>query len=360
MTPTPLFKTVVIAGVGLIGGSVALGLKDRFLAERVIGFDVSAETLTAALALGVIDEAQLEPGEWLREAELIVLASPVGSLGQLAAQLAPFAGPDTIFTDVGSVKGPLAKELAYLRSYVPGHPMAGSERGGVENAQAALLENAIWVLTPDDRTPIGALKRVRTLVESLGASAVTMPADAHDQLVATVSHLPYLSALALTHMVTRDERLALLAAGGFRDLTRVASGDPRMSRDMVLANREALREAATRFQRSLEHLLELLDTPEALLEAAEEGKRTRDSLPVVRRSLLPPLFDLVVAVPDQPGQLGRITQVLGEHGVNIKNIEVLAIRDQGGAVRLGFATLEEMEQARELLHDVGYRSRTRA
>ena len=128
-----------------------------------------------------------------------------------------------------------------------------------------------------------------------------MPPDAHDALVATVSHLPYLVSLALTHMVARDERLSLLAAGGFRDLTRVASGDPRMSRDMVVENRAALREALARFRRQLERLEADLEQPGELLMAANEGKRTRDSLPVVRRSLLPPKHDLVVAVPDKPG-----------------------------------------------------------
>lgn len=359
--PLPLFSTVCVAGVGLIGGSVALGLRGRGLVTRVIGYDADPETLREALALGVIDEARVTLGEWLREADLVVLAAPVKALPALARELAPFLNPLAIVTDVGSVKEGVARELEGLgvRQFVPGHPMAGSERGGVGHASAALLENAVWVLTPTERTPLTALSRMRALVERLGAVPVVMPPEAHDQLVATISHLPYLVSLALTHMVARDERLSLLAAGGFRDLSRVASGDPRMSRDMVVENRDALREAIGRFSRQLAYLAETLDHPEELLAAAAEGKRTRDSLPVVQRSLLPPKFDLVVATPDRPNQLGAITQALGQAGVNIKDIEVLSVREQGGALRLGLETPGDVERAGELLRELGYGTRGR-
>jgi prephenate dehydrogenase len=357
----PMFQTAVIAGVGLIGGSLALGLRQRGLVGRVIGYDASPEALQEALALGVIDEARASMGEWLRDADLVVLAAPVKVLPALARELAPFIGTQATVTDVGSVKASIAAELEALgvRQFVPGHPMAGSERGGVQNASAALLENAVWVLTPTETTPLTALSRVRRMVEALGAAPVVMPPDAHDQLVATISHLPYLASLALTHMVARDERLSLLAAGGFRDLTRVASGDPRMSRDMVVENRSALREAIGRFVRQLEHLAEALDQPDELLAAATEGKRTRDSLPVVKRSLLPPRYDLVVATPDRPNQLGIITNALGLAGVNIKDIEVLSVREQGGALRLGLETPDDVTRAGELLRELGYQTRGR-
>lgn len=350
---------MLIAGVGLIGGSVALRIKNLFLADRVIGLDRDANVLNAAVALGVIDEAQLEPGPWLEGVDLVVLAAPVSALPQLGRAIAQFTRPQTLFTDVGSVKAPVARALSDLPNFVPGHPMAGSERAGVEHANSLLLQNAVWVLTPLEETPLPALSRVRSLVEQLGAAPVVMPPEAHDQLVATISHLPYVAALALTHMVARDERLALLAAGGFRDLTRVASGDPRMSRDMVVENRNALRDALARFRRELERLEAQLDAPDDLLEAARESKRTRDSLPIVRKSLLPPQHDLLVAVEDKPGELGRITQIVGFAGINIKDIEVLAIREQGGSVRLGLETPDDVERARTLLEAEGYVTRSR-
>ncbi|EYB66641.1 prephenate dehydrogenase [Deinococcus phoenicis] len=360
-TPAPLFEQAAIAGVGLIGGSVALGLRQRLLARRVTGYDADVQVLQEAQALGVVDDVRATPGEWLRACDLVVLAAPMRALAPLARDLAPFLSPTALVTDVGSVKAGIAAELEALgvRNFVPGHPMAGSERGGVTHARAALLENAVWVLTPTDHTPLTALSRVRTLVEHLGAAPVVMPPDAHDGLVATVSHLPYLASLALTHLVARDERLSLLAAGGFRDLTRVASGDPRMSRDMVVENRAALRNALARFRRQLERLEADLDQPEELLAAAQEGKRTRDSLPVVKRSLLPPKHDLVVAVPDQPNQIGAVTQALGAAGVNIKDIEVLAIREEGGAIRLGLESVEDVRRASEILNAAGFEVRGR-
>ncbi|MFC4639277.1 prephenate dehydrogenase/arogenate dehydrogenase family protein [Deinococcus hohokamensis] len=362
VTPAPLFNTAVVAGVGLIGGSVALGLRQRFLARRVVGLDASMDVLREAEALGVVDEVRATPGEWLREADLVVLAAPMRALEGLARELAPLLNPAALVTDVGSVKSGIAAEMERLgvRQFVAGHPMAGSERGGVSHARAALLENAVWVLTPTDHTPLTALSRARALVEHLGAAPVVMPPGAHDDLVATVSHLPYLASLALTHMVARDERLSLLAAGGFRDLTRVASGDPRMSRDMVVENRAALRGALARFRQQLGRLEADLDDPEELLAAAHEGKRTRDSLPVVRRSLLPQKHDLVVAVPDRPNQIGAVTQALGAAGVNIKDIEVLAIREEGGALRLGLESPEEVGRAAALLRAEGFEVRGRS
>lgn len=359
--PDPIVGTVVIAGVGLIGGSVGLGLKQRFLAERVIGLDPDGTSLEAAQGLGVIDEARLEPGEWLAEADLVVLATPVRRLEALARSLLPFLRADAVITDVGSVKAPLVKALDDVR-FVGGHPMAGSERGGVLNADAALLENAMWVLTPAAHTDAAALTLVRNVVEGLGARAVEVEPELHDRLVATVSHVPYLAAVALTQLVGEAEDrdlLTLLAAGGFRDLTRVASGSPHMSRDMVVANGVAVKEALRRFAQRLETLAQRLDDPEALLQEAETAKRQRDAIPVVLRSLLPARFEVVIAVPDRPGELQRITGALGEASVNIKDIEVLTIRESGGALRLAFADPESLQRGTEALRAAGYEARGR-
>lgn len=361
MRPKALFGTVVVAGVGLIGGSVGLGVRQRFLAERVVGIDPDPGVLEAARGLGVIDEARLEPGDWLREAELIVLASPARTLGALARSLAPFTSESTTFTDVGGVKAALCAELAGLR-FVGGHPMAGSERVGVLHADAGLLENAVWVLTPDEHTDLEALERVRTFVEHLGAVPIVTTPERHDRLVAAVSHLPYLSAVALTELAaTGSDRdlTMLLAAGGFRDLTRVASGSPRMSRDMVVGNKDALRGALAAFRAHLDELEGLLDDPDTMLRHAEAAKRTRDAFPIVKRSLLPARFEVVVAVPDRPGELARITKALGDAEVNVKDIEVLSVRDAGGALRLAFDDEDGMRRGTQALTAAGYEARGR-
>ena len=362
MRPAALLNTIVIAGVGLIGGSVGLGVRQRFLAERVIGLDRDAVALEAAQGMGVIDEVKLSAGDWLAEADLVILATPAKSIVPLGLELEPYLGKHTVVTDVGSIKGEVARGLGHLR-FVGGHPMAGSEKIGVQHASAALLENAVWVLTPDANTDPAAVALVREFISHLGARPIKVLPDKHDRLVAAVSHVPYLAAVALTRLIAADEDkdlMMLLAAGGYRDLTRIASGNPTMSRDMVTGNEGAVREAIQGLKGQLESLEDLLDSPEDLLTAAWDAKRTRDAFPVVRRSLLPAQYEVVIAVPDTPGQLAIITSSLGEAKVNIKDIEVLGIREAGGAVRLAFDDEPQLKRGVQVLANVGYEVMTRA
>jgi len=356
-----VYKRVGIFGMGLLGGSVGLGLRERFLAREVVAYDPDPTALEAARALGAADRIETRLGPWIADLDLGVLAAPVGALETLGRAVAGHAAPNTLWTDVGSVKGPVVEALEpLLPRFVGSHPMAGSERAGVENAHAGLLQNAAWILTPSPRSTAADLRELEHLVEALGAYPLLVAPELHDRLVARVSHLPYLLAVALNRIVDADpnrETLMFLAAGGFRDLTRVASGSPRMSRDMVVANRAALREAAADLKAVLDELVSALDHPERLFEYAQGAKRVRDSLPVVRRTLLPVQHDLVIAVPDRPGELARITSALGAAGVNIKDIEVLNVRDEGGAIRLGFVSGEEKRAGREVLEAAGYRTR---
>ncbi len=361
MRPAALFHTVAIVGVGLIGGSMGIGIRQRFLAEHVIGMDLDPVALDAARGLGAIDEAQLAAGPWLEQVDLIVLATPVRTLVPVASTLEPFLTSDTIITDVGSVKQDVVTDLQHLR-FVGGHPMTGSEKVGVQNADAALLENAVWVLTPTETTPRDALVRVQEFITHLGAKTLTTTPVQHDRLVAAVSHVPYLVAVALTRLVAEDQDhdlMMLLAAGGFRDLTRVASGNPLMSRDMVVGNREAVEATLHSFTDQLHNLATLLEQPENLLRQAESAKRHRDSFPIVKRSLLPARHEVVIAVPDRPGEFAKITSALGKAEVNIKDIEVLGIREAGGAVRLAFDSEEALRRGSEALEQVGYEVRGR-
>jgi len=355
------FGRIGIFGVGLLGGSLGLGIRERFLADEVIAYDPDPTALSTARAVGAADRVEPALGPWISELDLGILAAPVGALADLGQEVARYASKRTLWTDVGSVKAPVVAALEpLLPRFVGGHPMAGSEQAGVENAHSGLLQNATWVLTPTPRTNSNDLAALRRLVEELGAYPLLLPPDLHDRLVARISHLPYLLAVALNLLVGEDpdrDTLIYLAAGGFRDLTRTASGSPVMSRDMVVTNKDALRLAALELKDRLSDLLTLLDDPAALLDEAEKAKRIRDSIPVVKRGLLPVQFDLVVAVPDRPGELARITTALGEAGVNIKDIEVLNVRDEGGAIRLGFATGEEKEAGRRVLEEIGYRTR---
>ncbi len=358
----PLYGRVGVFGMGLLGGSVALGLRERFVAGEVHGFDPDPAALETALAMGAVDRVHTAVGDWVRQLDLGILAAPVMALDALARDVAPFAAPGSRWTDVGSVKAPVVAALAQrLPRFVGGHPMAGRETPGMQNAYAGLLQNAVWVLTPTDDTDGADVAAMRQLVEALGAWPLALPPDAHDRAVSRISHAPYLLAVALNLLIARDhdrERLLFLAAGGFRDLTRVASGAPRMSRDMVVENRAAIRDALRDLGAVLDELAADLDRPEALLAAAREAKRTRDALPVVKRTLLPRVFDVVVAIPDRPRALAELATVLADHGVNIRDIEVLKIRGAGGeAIRIGVTDADAQAQARTCLRAAGYRIR---
>ena len=362
--PAALFQTVAIAGVGLIGGSIGLGIRQRFLAHHVIGLDQNAKVLEAALGMGVIDEAKFNPGKWLAEVDLVILASPAGTIISSAESLQPFLAPDCIVIDVGSVKAGIVSAMSELGiNFVGTHPMAGSEKGGVQNASAALLETAMWVLTPDKQTNPQVLSKVKHFVHHLDANPIEIDPIKHDKLVAAVSHVPYLCAVALTQLIASDEdraEMMLLAAGGFRDVSRVASGSPRMSRDMVIGNRQQVKDILAIFQAGLTHLEKLLDDPNALLTAAEQAKNVRDQIPIVKRSLLPSAFELNVAVPDQAGQLARIATALGDAGVNIRDVEVLDIREEGGALRLNFDHEQGVQEAIKILEALDYEVRRTA
>ena len=358
----PRYGKVGVFGMGLLGGSVALGLRERFLAAEVHAYDPDPEALEAALAMGAADVVHTQPGPWIGQLDLGVLAAPVRALEALAAAVAPFARPTSRWIDIGGVKAPVVLALGgRLPGFVGTHPMAGRETPGMQNAYAGLLQNAVWVVTPTADTDPAALAATCELIEALGAFPFHVPPDVHDRLVARVSHLPYLLAVALNLMIARDperERLLFLAAGGFRDLTRVASGAPEMSRDMVVENRLAVREALVDLAAIVTDLVAALDDPAALIAAAQEAKRTRDALPVVKRTLLGRVFDVVVAIPDRPLELARLATILGEHGVNIRDIEVLKIRGSGGeAIRVGVADGDDQERARTVLRAAGYRIR---
>ena len=358
---TPIFPKVGIFGVGLLGGSVALGLKERYIAGEIHAYDPDPNALEQAIALQVIDKAHTSVGEWIHEIDLGILAAPMGVLVSEGQKIAPFTNPNSTWIDVGSVKSPVVEALAdLLPNFIGTHPMAGSEKAGVEAAHAGLLENAVWVVTPTKNSKPENLEKITTLIEGLGAVPLEVSPEIHDRLVARISHLPYLLAVALNQLVAQDEKkelLMFLAAGGFRDLTRVASGSPRMSRDMVVTNKTAVKQAIADLHFALDTLEAELETPEELLQTAQNAKATRDSLPIVKRSLLPNIFDLVVQVPDQPGEIAKISTALGQAGVNIKNFEVLAIRDDGGAVRMGFGQEIERTRGKEILEGIGYRVR---
>jgi len=270
----PRIRTLVVIGVGLIGGSFALALRRRGVAARVIGIGRTRANLESARALGAIDEAHTLDGDWPRvinDADVVMLATPVAQYPALLAQLAPRLSAHTIVTDAGSTKQDVVAAAratlgAALPRFVPGHPIAGSERSGAAAADADLFEAREVILTPLDVTGEDAQSRVAALWQAVGARVTTLTPDAHDRLLASVSHLPHLVAFALMDQLARRSDAAEViahAGSGLRDATRIAASSAEMWRDIALANRRALQDELTRFRIVLDEIAAALATGDA-------------------------------------------------------------------------------------------------
>ena len=266
----PQFKKIVIFGVGLIGGSFALALRKANAVGEVVGFGRSEATLQQALQLGILDRIGEDATREVADADLVLLATPVGQMAELMARIAPHLGAHTLVTDGGSTKcDVVAAARANLggrvAQFVPAHPIAGAEKSGAAAAQADLYQGKRVVLAPLSENSPEAVARVRHAWELCGAAVSELTPQQHDAVFAAVSHLPHLLSFALVHdLAQRDNRDLLLsfAASGFRDFTRIAASSPEMWRDICLANREAL-------LRELQIYIAELNQMSAALEAGD-------------------------------------------------------------------------------------------
>lgn len=279
--------TLLVVGVGLIGGSLALALRRRGLVERVIGHGRERRNLARARELGAIDEAAADLADAAPRADVIFVAVPVGAMAEVFERIAGRVGADAVVTDAGSVKrGPIAAARRCLGAdavrFVPGHPIAGSERSGVEAARADLYDRHKVLLTPFEESDPRAVERVAGMWRAVGATVETMTADRHDRILGLTSHLPHVLAFALVEYIAGDrdaERCFDLAAGGFLDFTRIASSDPAMWRDICAGNRDALRTAVDGYLRALHEVRDVLDDdPERLESIFARAKEARDRL----------------------------------------------------------------------------------
>lgn len=271
MTAAAPFNKVLVVGVGLIGGSLALALRRAGLAPHLVGFDANPEALRQAIALGVIDEATSDWASACRGTSLVVLATPVRQIEQSFEQLAPHLQADTLITDVGSTKQNIIaaakKHLhRHVERWVPGHPIAGLEKSGVQAASAELFKNRPVIITPLDTTAAWAQQRVAALWEACGATVSFLSPLAHDDIFATVSHLPHVLAFALMRQVQCSSNASELlshAGTSFHDVTRIAQSSPEMWSEIFVANRELVLRRVTEFETQLElfrHILEANDS----------------------------------------------------------------------------------------------------
>jgi len=358
------FKNITIIGMGLIGGSIALGLKHKGFKGKIIGEDVSKTSLEKARDIGAIDESAVDLQKAVKEADLVILAVPVGCTEKVLREIAPHLSQHTVVTDVGSVKEKIltmaSEQLPRGISFIGGHPMAGSEKEGIGAASPTLFENAYYFLTPTKENEGEDIEKLKRLVQGLGAYPVVINPKEHNIIVARISHMPHLMAVLLVNMMDQNNGISHIpfAGGGFRDTTRIAAGNPAMWRDILLLNKQQMIEGIEKMNRMLENFKALLieEKREEILQNLTTAKIIRDSIPKKSKDYIPDLWDLIVDIEDRPGVLGEMTGLLGGAGINIKEIEILHARqEEQGAVRMAFATESLREAALKLLRSAGFK-----
>jgi prephenate dehydrogenase len=279
---------LAVVGVGLIGGSLALALKEAGAVGHVVGIGRGLPNLETALRLGVVDSYTQDLAEGVADADVIFLATPVQVLGALAEQAMPHLKAGAIITDGGSVKQAVIDAIEpHLRDdvhFVPGHPIAGTENSGAEAAFATLYCDRRCILTPTGNTDAEALDRIQRMWQLVGSQVVIMDVEKHDRVLAAISHLPHMVAYALVNAVGSydryNENILEYSAGGFRDFTRIASSDPTMWRDIAMTNRDALIEMMEQFETFFAELKEdvAIGSGERLFEFFRRSKESRDEI----------------------------------------------------------------------------------
>lgn len=355
-------ERVAVLGMGLIGGSFALALAAAVPAAVIVGHDPDEDGLAAALERGVIHEAAATPEAAVAGASLVVLAMPVDLIPGACRALADHVPSDAAVTDVGSAKLDVvgAGEEVFGGRFVGGHPMAGSERHGIDAADAGLFGGAWWILTPTERTSSGAYSRVRDLVRSLGALPVALAPAIHDALIARLSHIPQLAASALVSTAVAGGdggELLGLAAGGFRDVTRIAASSPDLWVAILRSNRAAVLDGLGGLRNSLEDVEDMISGErwDDLHTYLAEARTARLEL-FARPDLKGEPVTLALPVQDRPGLLAEVTTAAGRLGANIEDLRIIHSTEGGrGRLEMVIAGADRATALAEELRGLGYR-----
>ncbi|MDF2947473.1 MAG: prephenate dehydrogenase [Bacillales bacterium] len=360
-------KRVLLIGTGLIGGSIALAIK-KSSNSIIVGYDINQIEVNKAKQLQVIDEIATSLKEAAENADLIILASPIDATKQLMIEVAEFnLREDVIITDVCSTKGDimrLANELWQGKvTFIGGHPMAGSHKIGVESAKGHLFENAFYILTPQRFTSFEKVENLKKWLKGTKANFLVLDTEEHDYITGVISHFPHIIASCLVNLAKKhadqNPLINIMAAGGFRDITRIASSNPQMWKGIVKENRENLSNLLDEWIMEIKSVQSILseENDQALTRFFTESKEFRDSLPVRSKGAIPAFYDLLVDVMDVPGAIAHITGLLAEQKISITNINIIESREGLlGVLCISFQTELERNQAKSLLQRNDYKT----
>lgn len=351
-------------GLGLIGGSIAKAIRQFLPDAHIYAYDINEQALSLALSEGICDRVFSGISQDFSACDFIFLCAPVSHNDDNILAIKPLLKEGTILTDVGSVKTDIhthVREAGLERFFIGGHPMAGSERFGYQNSKAGLLENAYYILTPTKETPVDAQKKLEALVAKIGALPLILDYKTHDFVTAGVSHLPHVIAASLVNLVRDNDNtdgiMKMIAAGGFKDITRIASSSPQMWQQICLTNTDNIVALLDRYIASLAGIREELAQKDegALYELFDSSRKYRDSFLEASSGPIKKAYALYVDIPDEPGTIASIATVLALHQISIKNIGIVHNREfEQGVLRIEFWEENAIQDAIQLLKLRGY------
>lgn len=353
------YRKIGFLGLGLIGGSIAKAIRKRHPAIEIIANDPNTASLVMACEEGVIRNRSPLPLSVFGQCDLIFLCAPVGINISYLGELKCLIGPETVITDVSSVKGDIRKavtEQGLSANFIGGHPMAGAESIGYENAKDHLLENAYYLITHTNDILPDRVRVFSSFIKSLGAKIMLMNPREHDYATAAISHLPHIISASLVNFVQAADddsnTLKAIASGGFRDITRISSSSPLMWEHICLTNREQILALLDAYRRQLDQFQEQITqgNGDKIRSLFAEAKEYRDSLPIRGKGALPDIYEFYCDLIDEVGGIASIASILSADRINIRNIGIVHNREfTDGVLKIEFYEEDAMERAMQLL-----------
>ncbi len=358
-------KKFAIIGLGLIGGSLSRALRQRLGAPDITAVDINTSSLYQALRDDSITRGFTEVNEYVFDSDIIFICTPIRKTFDYIKVIYKKAKPGCIVTDVGSTKAEIINYIDGLTNppcFIGGHPMTGAEKAGYVSSYTHLFENAYYILTPSKSTNDESLSFMIELIKGIGGIPVLIDAEVHDRITAGISHVPHIIASAMVNLVKEidcsDGKMQMLAAGGFKDITRIASSNPEIWQNIILSNKEQIENILQVFINNLSNILLYIKEgmEKEIYLFFESAKNFRNTFAEGKKGPISPVYQLTVDVVDKPGIIGEIATILGKNNINIKNINVSHSREfEQGCLIISLPDNKSINRAFKLLCSAGYK-----